>query len=318
VDGGGVATVVSVSGHVTLSGFTIRNGLSSSGAGIYNSGSLVVNNSTVTGNHVSACGGGIGNKGTLTINNSTISQNSASANGGGICQTGGTLTISNSTISGNSASVNGGGICQTGGTLTINNSTIGSSSTLLANSANGSGGGIYNGGTLTISNATIYGNRAINGGGGIDNGGTVMALINNSTISENSAIVGGGIDGLATLQNSIVDSNSSGGNCSGTIVSTGYNLSSDNTCKFNHAGDLNNTGPLLGPLQNNGGPTQTMALLPGSPAIDAGNPTGCTDGHGHLLKTDQRGMPRPDKDKIPLQLDKLGCDIGAYESQSLK
>jgi hypothetical protein len=338
VDGGGVATVVSVSAgaHVTLSGLTIRNGSSSTGAGIYNSGSLAVNNSTVTGNHVSACGGGIGNngtltinnstvtgnhvsacgggignKGTLTINNSTISGNSASANGGGICQTGGTLTISNSTISGNSASANGGGICQTGGTLTINNSTIGSTLTLLGNSANGSGGGIYNGGTLTISNATIYGNRAINGGGGIDNGGTVMALINNSTISENSAIVGGGIDGLATLQNSIVASNSSGGNCSGTIVSTGYNLSSDNTCNFNHTGDLNNTNPLLDTIKNNGGPTQTMALLPGSPAIDAGNPTGCTDGHGHLLKTDQRGQPRPAKEDTT-----GGCDIGAYESQS--
>jgi hypothetical protein len=72
---------------------------------------------------------------------------------------------------------------------------------------------------------------------------------------------------------------------------------------------MNNTDPLLGPLQNNGGPTQTMALQEGSPAIDAGNPAGCTYGHGHLLKTDQRGLPRPDKE------DTGGCDIGAYESQ---
>jgi len=75
-------------------------------------------------------------------------------------------------------------------------------------------------------------------------------------------------------------------------------------------GDLNNTDPLLGSLQNNGGPTQTMALLSGSPAIDVGNPAGCTDGLGHSLKTDQRGMPRPDPE------DKGGCDMGAYESQS--
>jgi hypothetical protein len=68
---------------------------------------------------------------------------------------------------------------------------------------------------------------------------------------------------------------------------------------------------MLGPLQNNGGPTPTMALLPGSPAIDAGNPSGCTDGLGHLLKTDQRGMPRPDKEDIG------GCDMGAYERQNL-
>ena len=102
-----------------------------------------------------------------------------------------------------------------------------------------------------------------------------------------------------------------GGNCSGpNITSDGYNLSSDGTCNFNAPGDLNNHDPLLGPLQNNGGPTQTMALLPGSPPIDGGNPAGCTDGSGHLLTTDQRGMPRPDKE------DTRGCDKGAYERQS--
>jgi hypothetical protein len=65
--------------------------------------------------------------------------------------------------------------------------------------------------------------------------------------------------------------------------------SSDGTCSFTHAGDMNNTNPMLGPLQNGGGPTQTMALPSGSPAVDAGNPNGCTDGFGRLLKTDQRG-----------------------------
>jgi hypothetical protein len=73
---------------------------------------------------------------------------------------------------------------------------------------------------------------------------------------------------------------------------------------------MNNINPLLGPLANNGGPTQTMALLPGSPAIDSGNPSGCTDGLGHLLKTDQRGDPRPNIE------DTGGCDRGAYERQS--
>jgi hypothetical protein len=94
------------------------------------------------------------------------------------------------------------------------------------------------------------------------------------------------------------------------MLSKGYNLSSDGSCNFNGRGDMNNINPMLGPLQNNGGPTQTQALLPGSPAIDAGNPSGCTDGLGHLLKTDQRGMPRPDTE------DKSGCDMGAYERQS--
>jgi hypothetical protein len=94
------------------------------------------------------------------------------------------------------------------------------------------------------------------------------------------------------------------------MTSNGYNLSSDGTCNFNSTGDLNNTDPKLGQLGNYGGQTQTMPLLSGSPAIDAGNPSGCTDGQGHLLRTDQRGRPRPDKE------DTGGCDMGAYERQS--
>ena len=139
-----------------------------------------------------------------------------------------------------------------------------------------------------------------------------MLTISSSTISGNSATIGGGISngGTATLKNSIVANSSSGGNCSGIITSQGHNLSSDATCNFNNTGDLNNTDPMLGPLQNNGGPTQTQALLSGSPAIDAGEPLGCTDGKGHLLKTDQRGKPRPDPE------DTGGCDMGAYERQS--
>jgi len=139
-------------------------------------------------------------------------------------------------------------------------------------------------------------------------------LINNSTISGNIAIKGGIYSGTHTaLQNSIVSNNGSGGDCytiDNGISSNGYNLSSDSTCNFNGPGDLNNIDPKLGSLRNNAGPTQTMVLLPGSPAIDAGNPNGCTDGHGHLLKTDQRGMPRPDPE------DKGGCDMGAFERQS--
>jgi hypothetical protein len=174
-----------------------------------------------------------------------------------------------------------------------------------------------------INNSTLSGNRAVrccvqhfciggNGGAVFNNGGHLT--INNSTLSGNSAgLYGGGIynAGTTTLQNSIVANSPSGGNCSGsTLTSHGYNLSSDSTCNFKGPGDLNNTDPMLGPLQNNGGPTQTMALPSGSPAIDAGNPSGCTDGNGHLLKTDQRGKPRPDPE------DTGGCDIGAYERQS--
>ena len=77
------------------------------------------------------------------------------------------------------------------------------------------------------------------------------------------------------------------------LNSEDYNLSSDKTCHLLGYADLSNTDPKLGPLQNNGGPTMTMALLSGSPAIDAGNGSGCRDEHRLPLTTDQRGMPRP-------------------------
>jgi hypothetical protein len=231
-------------------------------------------------------GGGINNNGTLTISNSTITQNLAGRCGfGGGIYNSGALIVNSSTISQNSA----------GGTPF---------------KCYGTGGGIYNRGTVEINNSTVSENQAINWGwgGGINNGGTLA--INNSTISENSAIFGpGGLIGPGTLQNSIVASNSRA-NCGGAVVSRGYNLSSDRSCNFSNSGDRNNIDPKLGTLGNYGGPTRTIPLLLGSPAIDAGNPSGCTDGRGHLLKTDQRGQPRPDHE------DKRGCDMGAYERQS--
>jgi hypothetical protein len=227
-------------------------------------------------------------------------------------QNGGTLTISNSTVAGNLGTIfgggSGGGIYNDNlGTVTINNSTVS------GNRAN-VGGGIYNDnlGTVTINSSTVSGNTAsgpegFGFGGGIANSGTLT--INNSTVSGNSADRnGGGISGYSTLQNSIV-ANNSGGNCDSSMNSNGYNLSSDNTCNFNGTGDLNNTDPKLGQLGYYGGATQTIPLLSGSPAIDAGNPNGCTDSQGHLLKTDQRGEPRHDKE------DTSGCDMGAYERQ---
>lgn len=278
---GRVVTIPNSSAQVTLSNITIRNGL------------------------IGPYGGGIDNWGTLTINSSTISGNQATAKcpflsfscragGGGIYNLG-TLTIVGSTLVGNST--------QTPAVCSV------------LCFATADGGGIFNRGKMIVSNSTLAGNSANCGsvfcsgrGGGISNIGT--ATINNSTISGNGH--GGGISNnvgfSVTLQNSIV-ANNVNGNCGG-VTSNGYNLSSDGTCNFNSPGDLNNHDPLLGPLQNNGGPTQTMALPSGSPAIDAGNPSGCTDGQGQLLKTDQRGQPRPDKEDIG------GCDMGAFESQT--
>ena len=302
IDGGGVNNQVFVVGsndpatRVALSGVTIRNGAGQEdGGGIYNcSGTLTVTDSVIAqnrirnGNGAFGYGAGIYNCpfSTLTIINSTIIHNSALI-GGAICN-GGALTIRNSTIMLNVARQRFGGAIANYGTLEITNSTFSGNSS----GASGLGGAILNGGVfqlagaLSINNSTFAGNTAGFGGGGIFN-----------------------VTGSAVLlQNSIVAKNQ-GGSCLGTMISTGYNLSSDDSCSFEGPGDLNNTDPQLGPLELYGGPTKTMALLPGSPAIDAGNPNGCMDGQGRLLKTDQRGMPRPDRE------DSGGCDIGAYERQ---
>ena len=320
IDGGGAHTVVTIpnsTAHVTLSKLTIRSGNAASGGGINNSGILTLTNSTVSGNSAPipcihffvfceiragrALGGGIYNSGALIISNSLISGNQAGsyctispcgALGGGVYNLG-TLMIENSTLTGNSA----GTACRTS-----------------VNCGVGVGGAFANvGGAVTLNNSTVEGNSAYRcsgvcsyKGGAIVNGSGDLAM-HNATVSENSA---GGVfnDGIATLQNSIV-ANNSDSNCGGTITSDGYNLSSDGSCAFTKSGDRNNTNPMLGTLGYYGGPTPTIPLLTGSPAIDAGDPSGCTDGSGHLLKTDQRGMPRPDPE------DSGGCDMGAYESQ---
>jgi len=238
---------------------------------------------------------------TIRGNRAVISCYRYCSSGGAGIYNAGTLTVIASTLSGNGA-VTGcfnfcgadGGVYNNGGAVAINNSTFNGNSASIRSCGLGcgsSGGGISNsGGKVTISNSTLSGNAANGVGRGFARGG--------------------GVAGPATLQNSIV-ANNSGGNCSGTMISNGYNLSSDNTCNFHNSGDRNNVvDPKLGTLGYYGGPTQTIPLLSGSPAIDAGNPSGCTDGKGNPLKTDQRGQPRPDKE------DTTGCDMGAYERQS--
>jgi hypothetical protein len=252
--------------------------------------------------------------GIVTLSGVTI-RNGLAQSGGGINHTSGNLTVIRCTITGNetfytSSGNHGGGGIYNSTLLTVNNSTISGN---VVNDIFATGGGIANftadSGTAaaTVSNSTITGNSVRLVGGGIETSGTLT--INNSTISGNSSGVGVGGSGTATLQNSIVANSTEGGNCFGTMTSNGYNLSSDGSCNLTGPGDLNNTDPKLGTLGNYGGPTQTIPLLNGSPAIDAGNPSGCTDGQGHLLTTDQRGKPRPDKE------DTGGCDMGAYERQ---
>jgi hypothetical protein len=260
---------IAAGGDLTLNDVTIRNGDAGAGdgGGIYNGGTLTLDSSTVSGN-TADIGGGIASWGTLTVTNSTISGNTAGLAGGGIASWG-TLTVTNSTISGNTV--------------------VGIPSY---------GGGIYSGGPAALTNVTISGNSSDNRAGGVEVNNSSTATMLNVTVADNTGAIGGGIrvftNSTLNITNSLVANNPAGGDCSylGTVNSGGGNLDSDGTC----GAEFPNTNPLLGPLADNGGPTQTHALLAGSPAIDAGDNAACP-------ATDQRGFPRNDG----------ACDIGAYE-----
>lgn len=309
---------VAATGNLTLNGLTISDGLavfdgvdfdSNDGGGIFNRGTLTINNCTISDNEADNNSGGIQNSGNMTVNNSIISGNEGGGGGGGI-ENGGDLTITNSNISNNTAFVSiGGGIQNNGGTLSIENSTINS------NEAGDSGAGIANveGGTINIINSTISDNSSGFEGGGIFNSfGTVD--MNNVTIAFNNAASGGGIfeevSDTINLANTIIARNSassSSPDCSGPLNSLGFNLI-QNVSGCTIRGDLTRNiigqDPLLGPLANNGGPTQTHALLFGSPAIDAGNPAPPSGDPPQCELTDQRGVTRPQG---------TFCDIGAFE-----
>ncbi len=287
-----------VIGTVTIQGLAIRGGSVSSGGGggvRVNSGtSLSLIDSEISSNTPSGNGGGIYNSGTVILTNVTLSGNTAST-GAGIYNDA-TATLTNVTLDGNIAGGSGGGIYNySGATTTLTNVT------LSGNSASG-GGGILNNGTLRLTNVTLSGNSASNGGGIYNYDFGSAATLINVTLSANSATtLGGGIYnnfGTTALTNTIVANSSTGGNCSPALGGS-HNLSTDNTCNFGGFGmGLDNAPVMLGPLANNGGTTQTHALLPGSPAINFGTNTGCPS-------TDQRGAHRP-----------IGttCDVGAYEA----
>jgi hypothetical protein len=285
---------------VTISGLTIQGGGISAlplyGGGIRNEGETTIENCTVSGN-AAAWGGGIYNHGTMTIINSTIFGNSAAEYGGGILNQG-AMTVVDSFISSNGAGFFGGGI-DNESTLFLTNSTVFGN---IIGPRGGGGGAIFTTGYTSLSNTTIYENCA----GGF------------SGSSCNSVGIGGAIfhhSGRLEVKNSILANNGPSGNCAflGTLpipMSYGHNLSDDHTCYFFTAvGDALGVPPGLdpaGPLFN-GGPTRTIALLSGSPAIDAipVAPTNdCTAIDGTPILTDQRGVARPQG---------VGCDIGAFE-----
>jgi hypothetical protein len=279
--------ILNTEGTLNINNCVIENNMAYAGAGIYNEGLsavMTIVNSSVTGNFNNGGGraGGIYNEsGTVTVLNSVINQNSAALlpdpSAGGILNDG-VMEIIGTTVSGNFAGNIGGGILNLG-TLTITNSTISENHAGTNHSGSGYGGGIYNYGILTITNSSITGNdvggkQPSGWGAGIGNEGSLEIL--NSTFSDNYASVHGGsiYGGSFGIGNTILDRGSPENIFNGgAVTSHGYNISSDNGGGYlNGPGDHINTNPLLGPLQDNGGPTFTHELLAGSPALDAGDP----------------------------------------------
>ena len=312
--------------------------MNASGGGIYNvtsgNASVRINDSTISGNISSFSGGGIRNNSraenaSVEINNSVISDNSAiEIGGGGISDFGSEnafVEVNNSIISGNSAKEDGGGIHNFS---SVAASSIINSSIIANNVSNGDGGAISNTSNFgnaysEIMNSTISGNSAKGKGGGIYNVSTLTgnSIITNSTITNNSANEGGSIynigNGNFTITNSITAGNTSTSGQSDDIAGNNFNTGGNNiigTLNGKGTGTLgtgsdrtfadlgiNDISEILAPLADNGGPTQTHALLPNSPAINGGNnntiPTNIT--------TDQRGANRIANGTV---------DIGAYEA----
>jgi CSLREA domain-containing protein len=341
--GGGLFNGGALDGQsVTITGNSARQG-----AGWYNNNphnqgvayavtlnGFIISNNTAT---IDA-GGGIDNDlGTITLSNGTLSGNTAITSGGGIYnnhrqQVGGlwtptSMSLTNVTVSGNSVPYSGS---VGGGILNIEMMTL-VNVTINSNSAN-YGAGIQNGNntgypnSLTATNTTVSGNTGLTfgirqaRGGGIFNTFNGQLILNNATITLNSAIAGGGLDTVVnvlpgnsvTIRNSILAGNTAdvgwGPDCEGTLTSGGYNLLGNTThCTLSGGtGELLNVAPQLGALQNNGGSTNTHALSATSPAINAGNPATPGSGGNACASTDQRGIARPQGTR---------CDMGAFEFQ---
>jgi CSLREA domain-containing protein len=292
------------------------------GDGIYNNGGfLVMENGTVTGNTKNgiASVSSPGAVATLRINESTIQGNTLTgidtrhtnlffAGGrildnseGGLQMFRGNLVLSGSTISGNTHHTDGrmgGGI----GLQSMDDVFI-ETSTVSGNHASTDGGGLYiQARSGDVQNTTVSGNQTGGVGGGIVAAGDAVTL-NNVTVTLNQGVTSGGIlgDDRLTIRNTIVAENAPY-NCGGPtpFISGGNNLDDGSTCGFTAGGDISGIPALLGPLAGNGSGTFTHALLPGSPALEAGDDATC-------LPDDQRGVSRPQG---------LHCDIGAFESET--
>jgi CSLREA domain-containing protein len=307
--GGGIDNA----GLLTVINSRVSTNMATTGGGIANEagGHLTLRGGTTSGND----GGGIANGGVMTVETSTISGNTAGTdprlaggitNGNVTSTNGGSMTLTNSVVSGNTGEVGG-----------IANNTLMTvdASTIAANTTNRFGyvGGIVNssGAVMAVRDSTVTGNTTHGTGltaGGFFNYGALT--LSYDTIASNSTGIVNSSDSIVpaptvVLTGTIAAGSTAGPNCRGAIAEAqGDNLDSGTSCGFNRRSDLTKADPRLGPLADNGGPTPTIAVLAGSPAIDHGGTAaiGCP-------ASDQRGMPRPDEPD-----DHGACDIGAYES----
>jgi uncharacterized repeat protein (TIGR01451 family) len=273
--------------------------LNSHGGGLYvHEGQLKLVDSTVFSNRTDYQGGGLyagGVGNLLTVQRSAIVSNSAGGSGGGVHSEVGTLFLWQSAVISNVSGNNGGGV--------FNNSNAAFVDTTVAWNRAHNSGGIHNQNRLYLTNVTVSANEASNLAGAIYNVGNGELILQNSTIAYNTYASGsaGGIYNYADVSfKSTIVAHNEGANCTdmgGTFTSEGYNLENVHTCVLTATGDITDTNPLLGPLQDNGGDALTHALLEGSPAIDNGALSG-------YPLTDARGVPRPQGGR---------CDIGAYE-----
>ena len=299
--GGGIH----VHGDLRLTNAVVTANQAGGGGGIFNGGTLTLVNTAVSNNLADASGGGIFNGGIVLVQDSVFAGNYAAS--GGAVYNMGEMTFAQSTIGSNQSKHGGGGIANTSvGRTTLEHTTVSRNRSL-------HGAGVRNEGHLTIANSTLSNNIGRRGAGVINSD---RLTVTNSTISGNQASFGGGIAiynpsmrSATKIANTIIAGNTAAESpdCLGAVVSLGYNLlGSASGCAYSAAhGDLLGAGsepldPRLGDLDDNGGPTETHALLFDSPAIDGGNGALAPD-------TDQRGFLRPRGG---------ASDIGAYEHGS--
>ena len=296
VDGNETHRVFSIGTDITaeLRRLSVTRGSAAAGSGgaILSSGNATLVDIRVTESTALRFGGGIANFGEMRLLDSQVSANSAGENGGGVFNTL-TLAMTDTTVSGNSATLAGGGVGNTGSSLLIDRCT------LSGNQAIQNGGGIANSNVLMIANSTLSGNSATSSGGGIRNE-SIMTM-QHVTASGNTAMAGSAIGNagvIMTMSGSVID-----GECAGTAVgSSGYNIESPgDTCSLDQMSDVSGISASalgLGPLRDNGGATETHALMGGSAALDRIPPGYCE------VDEDQRGVARPQGDQ---------CDVGAFE-----